>query len=102
MMIRSRTWAPCRATWVATWSLCALTAIAALLALSATPARAAAGEGCPNEQLRRESNINPATGQPYSIGLPECRAYEMVSPLDKQGHSASGLTGLGVPVAPSG
>ena len=30
---------------------------------------------CPNEQLRAE--------QPYGLGLPDCRAYEMVSPLDK-------------------
>jgi hypothetical protein len=31
---------------------------------------------CPaNEQLRTE--------QPYALGLPDCRAYEMVSPLDK-------------------
>jgi hypothetical protein len=30
---------------------------------------------CPNEQLRAE--------QPYGLALPDCRAYEMVSPLDK-------------------
>jgi hypothetical protein len=32
-------------------------------------------ESCPNEKLRAE--------QPYGLGLPNCRAYEMVSPLDK-------------------
>jgi hypothetical protein len=32
-------------------------------------------EGCPNEPLRAE--------QPYGLGLPDCRAYEMVSPPDK-------------------
>lgn len=32
---------------------------------------------CPNEQLRAE--------QPYGLQLPDCRAYEMVSPLDKAG-----------------
>lgn len=34
-----------------------------------------AGEACSNEQLRAE--------QPYGSGLPDCRAYEMVSPLEK-------------------
>ncbi len=56
--------------------------------ISATPALAAAGEGCPNERVRQESNVNPSTGQPYSVGLPECRAYEMVSPLEKGGSDA--------------
>ncbi len=32
-------------------------------------------EPCPNAQLRAE--------QPYGLTLPDCRAYEMVSPLDK-------------------
>ena len=40
------------------------------------PGAALAGEGCPNEQLRAENN---------SLGLPDCRAYEMVTPPDKQG-----------------
>jgi hypothetical protein len=59
-----------------------------LMAASATasisPSVATAAE-CPNEQLRQESNTNPATGQPYDLSLPECRAYEMVSPLEKSG-----------------
>jgi hypothetical protein len=37
----------------------------------------AAAEGCPNEQLRREDN---------SLDLPDCRAYEMASPPEKQDH----------------
>ncbi len=37
--------------------------VTAALALGAAPALA-----CPNEQLRQESNMNPATGQPYSAG----------------------------------
>jgi hypothetical protein len=45
--------------------------------LSVSPARAA--ETCPNEQLRAE--------QPFGLGLPDCRAYELVSPQDKNGNS---------------
>jgi hypothetical protein len=97
----TRTAVACRPTSV--WSVVGVLAcVAAALALSATPALAAE---CPNEQLRRESNINPATGQPYSMGLPDCRAYEMVSPLDKQGHDATALATLGaasLAVAPNG
>lgn len=62
-------------------------ALLSMLLLSA-PA-AFASEGCPNEAVREESRVNPATSQPYSTGLPECRAYEMVSPLDKQAHDAT-------------
>jgi hypothetical protein len=47
-----------------------------------------ASEACPNEAVRAGSRVNPTTGQPYSLGLPECRAYEMVSPLEKQQHNA--------------
>jgi len=79
----------------------AVFALLAAGALTATPALAAEGEGCPNEQVRHESNVNPATGQPYSLGLPECRAYEMVSPLEKQAHEANvGL--IGPLVSPNG
>jgi hypothetical protein len=62
---------------------------------------ALASEGCPNERVRDESNVNPATGQPYDLGLPECRAYEMVSPLEKAGYSAA-PTVTGLPVSPEG
>ncbi len=43
----------------------------------ATPAlpSSTTAEPCPNAQLRAE--------QPYGLTLPDCRAYEMVSPLDK-------------------
>ena len=37
-------------------------------------------EGCANEQVRAE--------QPSGLGLPDCRAYEMVSPLEKNGGDA--------------
>ncbi len=36
--------------------------------------------GCPNEQLRTE--------QPYGAELPDCRAYELVSPVDTDGSNA--------------
>jgi hypothetical protein len=74
------------------------------LAPLAAPTAAVA---CPNEQVRTESNPNPATGQPYSATLPDCRAYEMVSPLYKQGQNARTLelaphTPELFPVAPDG
>jgi hypothetical protein len=40
-----------------------------------TPVGSASSEGCANEQQRAE--------QPYGLDLPDCRAYEQVSPLDK-------------------
>ncbi len=39
-----------------------------------------AAEPCPNEQLRAE--------QPYGLELPDCRAYEMVSPTNKNDNNA--------------
>jgi hypothetical protein len=48
-----------------------------LLVLPPAFARAAAGEGCPNEALRSELS---------SGGLPDCRAYEMVSPAYQEGY----------------
>jgi hypothetical protein len=52
-------------------ALCAAAAVLSLL-----PAVASAGEGCANEALRE------AQGSAF---LPDCRAYEMVSPPDKNG-----------------
>jgi len=74
-------------------------ALAASLAF-ASPA----GAECLNETLRGESNPNPTTGRPYSAGLPDCRAYEMVSPLYKQERRAEGISAGsgGLPVAPGG
>jgi hypothetical protein len=62
-------------------------ALLAMLLLSAPSALAS--DGCPNEQVREESNINLTTHEPYDLQLPECRAYEMVSPVDKQAHDAN-------------
>jgi hypothetical protein len=60
-----------------------------LVMLGLLPAASAlAAEACPNEQLRRESRLNPATGEPYSAELPGCRAYELVSPPDTAGMPA--------------
>src|SRR5665213_2106083 len=50
-----------------------------------TYSSAQASTGCPNEQVRKESDVNPETGVPFSTQLPECRAYEMVSPPLKNG-----------------
>ena len=48
-------------------------------AISEAPAEA----GCENEALRAESDANPITGHPISTELPDCRAYEMVTPASK-------------------
>jgi hypothetical protein len=72
-------------------ALCArqlgLVSVVAFLGLSA-PALASE---CPNEQARQESNVNAATGQPYSMQLPDCRGYELVSPPDTGGIPAAAL-----------
>ena len=48
-----------------------------------TPAAPSGGtsQGCPNEQLRAE--------QPFGQTLPDCRAYEMVSPVQSDGQDAT-------------
>jgi hypothetical protein len=63
--------------------LTVLISVAALLGVTVTPSVAA--EPCANEQVRSASDINTATGQPYSTQLPDCRAYELVSPPDTGG-----------------
>jgi hypothetical protein len=48
---------------------------------TASPARSDASP-CPNETVRGESFENPVTHAPFSTQLPDCRAYELVSPPD--------------------
>jgi hypothetical protein len=45
--------------------------------------------------------MNPTTNEPFSVSLPDCRAYEVVSPLDKQGQEAVQGMGAGA-VSPDG
>ncbi len=59
--------------------LVGLASVAAVCAAVALPSAAIGGESCPNEALRAESNLNPATGRPYSTELPDCRAYELLT-----------------------
>jgi WD40-like Beta Propeller Repeat len=53
-----------------------------LLAFAGSGASSAFAATCANEDIRNSpaSNTNPATGNPYSADLPECRAYEKISP----------------------
>ncbi|MEA2200520.1 MAG: hypothetical protein QOI89_1116 [Solirubrobacteraceae bacterium] len=60
--------------------LALLVLLALLLASFIVPSFARASTPqCPNEDVRAESSINPATGKPYSTELPNCAAYELVS-----------------------
>ncbi len=56
-------------------------------------AASARAEGCPNEQLRGQDG--------YALALPDCRAYEQVSPVAKNFTDAIGFPGL-VQSSPSG
>ena len=86
--------------YASTAVLAVLACVIAALAMS--PAQAAAA-ACSNEQLRNESAPNPANGHPYSTELPECRVYEMVSPLEKQSVGAGiPVPGEGTPVSANG
>jgi hypothetical protein len=58
-----------------------------------TSAALARAEGCPNEQLRGQDG--------YALALPDCRAYEQVSPVDKNFTDALGEADV-VQSSPSG
>jgi hypothetical protein len=66
----------------------ALLAVGTLTVLVALPAVANAAT-CPNERARAENSL--------SLALPDCRAYEQVSPPDKEGQDVEvmGNTGFG-------
>jgi hypothetical protein len=61
----------------------AATAVALFVAVG-LPGTAAAAEACPNEEIREQQG---------STFLPDCRAWEMVSPVDKNGYDTRRATG---------
>jgi hypothetical protein len=62
-----------------------MTTLVLAVCACALPIRAAQAKSvCANEQLRAE--------QPYALQLPDCRAYEMVSPLEKGDSDATLLS----------
>jgi hypothetical protein len=63
-------------------ALIATVFLAVVVSLSLIPTPAQASEPCPNEPLRE---------QQASTFLPDCRAYEMVSPVEKNGGDVSGV-----------
>lgn len=79
-IVRSRP-GPARADKALFGLVCAC--VLALGAFLGSSASAVAAEACPNETLRAENN---------SLKLPDCRAYEQVSPVNKEGVRAMGGT----------
>jgi WD40 repeat protein len=69
------------------------------LVVLGAPAGAIAEEGCPNEAVRvAESAAHP---EGFASGLPDCRAYEQVTPVDKDGTNPEGFINA-VQASPSG
>lgn len=71
----------------------AVAVLACAIAGVLVPVTAARAAVCPNESIRERESYAPA--------LPDCRAYEQVSPVDKNLTDAAGDPGL-VQAAPSG
>jgi hypothetical protein len=77
---------------VAWWAL-ATSALVAMLTMLSAGTSVAHAEACPNEQVRQQ--------EIYASQLPDCRAYEQVSPVAKNLTDALGKPGT-VQAAPSG
>ncbi|MGD0455133.1 MAG: hypothetical protein ABSB69_16210 [Solirubrobacteraceae bacterium] len=60
-----------------------LAGLALALSTAVLPSAALAAEPCPNEALRAQDGL--------SLTLPDCRAYEQVSPVDKEDQEVSGV-----------
>ena len=85
--VRTRSWrraTPCGSRRVCRVLRALVLGIAASVGSCAAlmPAMAAAAGSCPNEQVRVE--------EPYAPALPDCRAYEQVSPVEKNYADALG------------
>jgi sugar lactone lactonase YvrE len=85
--VRARSWrraTPCWSRRVCRVLRALVLGIAASVGSCAAlgPAAAAAAGSCPNEQVRVE--------EPYAPALPDCRAYEQVSPVEKNYADALG------------
>jgi hypothetical protein len=79
-----------RKPWASMARLLGLTIFAlGVLLLSSTPV-ALASEACPNEAIRKTE----AEHDSYASQLPDCRAYEQVSPVDKNTTDATGTPGF--------
>ncbi|HEY5343374.1 MAG TPA: hypothetical protein VIJ66_06910 [Solirubrobacteraceae bacterium] len=67
-------------------SLCVMVGVVVLACVGAgvASAGARAAEPCPNEQIRAQ--------EVYALRLPDCRAYEQVTPVDKDATNPTGAT----------
>jgi hypothetical protein len=74
--------------------------LAGVLALGVLGAPAAfAEEGCPNEAMRQAEAAARPEG--FATGLPDCRAYEQVTPVNKDGTNPTGSAN-GIQASPDG
>jgi hypothetical protein len=86
-------WITVRVRGVLAAGVVAVVALVLGVAVGVSSARAA-GAPCPNEALRAESSLAPETHLPLSMQLPECRAYELVSPPFTEGYPILGDTAI--------